>query len=36
MESDVHASQQYAGLLELELGEETGERIVRLGLSGDK
>jgi hypothetical protein len=33
MESDVHASQQYAGLLGLEMGEEIRERIVGLGLS---
>ena len=32
MESDVHASQQYAGLLGLALGEEVGEKIRGLGL----
>ncbi|KAE8442766.1 hypothetical protein EG329_002854 [Mollisiaceae sp. DMI_Dod_QoI] len=34
MESDVHASQQYAGLLGLELGEDIRGKIVGLGLSG--
>ncbi|CZR67489.1 uncharacterized protein PAC_17388 [Phialocephala subalpina] len=33
MESDVHASQQYAGLLELELPEEMKKEIVGLELS---
>lgn len=32
MESDVHASQQYAGLLDLELGEEIKEKIRSLKL----
>ncbi|TVY24646.1 hypothetical protein LHYA1_G006398 [Lachnellula hyalina] len=34
MEADVHASQQYAGLLGLELGEEVRGRIRELGLGG--
>ncbi len=36
MESDVHASQQYAGLLSLELDEETRQRIRDLGLDPTK
>jgi hypothetical protein len=31
METDVHASQQYAGLLSLELGSEVREKIIHVG-----
>jgi hypothetical protein len=31
METDVHASQQYAGLLSLELGSEVREKIIQIG-----
>lgn len=33
LETDVHASQQYAGLLDLELGKELQEEILGLGIS---
>jgi hypothetical protein len=31
METDVHASQQYAGLLSLELGSEVREKVIQIG-----
>jgi hypothetical protein len=30
METDVHASQQYAGLLSLELGGEVREKVIQI------
>lgn len=36
MESDVHASQQYAGLLKLELGNDIKQKIAKLNLGEKK